>query len=219
MLPSSRSLTPSIVDNCCGNNICEASDTSECPEECSTSLSTTYCNSCIYAVSNYFMIEATTDITITSMTVFLYLSDPGTIQVYKRDGDCAGYLSSEGNWDLQQEFSVTTSSTFTKQVLIFDNPISISAGLHSFYIHAGTHYLLASQGTSELSVHSSNDHLMIFEGGLSNGLFGGTASPWVWGGSIDYEIVPVSFMTLCVSVAAHPQICLSLYSIPLLHSL
>lgn len=209
---------PSPGSNCCGNNICELSDTTECPAECQKTIVTEMCSNCYFQDAEMFDIQAAQDLMVTGLMLHTYYSGAGTVKIYAKSGSYTGHTSNPSSWKLIATRSINVGSWATPSVT-FD-PIYITGGTtHSFYIYAPDNSLLSTSGTAEFTTIVNNGDMSVLEGRFANSEFGGTGSPRIWNGEINYELLPpgATFAVSSTELFHYIAKCCRLYT--LIHNL
>ena len=181
------------VSGCCGNDICEAGESTitcpgdcnfDCGAECKTLTTTFADNNGSYG--NFFKIQALQDLFVTGFTINSSSSGTGTVKVYAKDGDYVGFEGNQAAWTLIYEKSVSSPGANTDLGKL-DLALLVPANsFKSFHVwnSLGVRY---TNGSGEGNVFSQTPGEIIFyEGKGAGGEFGGTFSPRVWNGEIEY---------------------------------
>ena len=181
------------VSGCCGNDICEAGESPlTCPSDCNfdcgaecKSLTTTFADN-NGSQGNFFKIQALQDLYVTGFTINSSASGTGTVKVYAKDGDYVGFEGNQAAWTLIYEKSVSSPGANTdlgKLDLALLVPANTFKSFH-VWTSLGIRY---TNGSGEGNVFSQTPGEIIFyEGKGAGGEFGGTFSPRVWNGEIEY---------------------------------
>jgi hypothetical protein len=139
---------------------------------------------------NMFKVQTLRDIAITGFTIHNTAAGTITVKIFEKSGDYVGFELDSAAWNLIHEETLTGSGQGSPTALSnLDSPVFISGGAtHSFYIRS-TGGMRYTNGGTEGTLFVENTDLSFYEGKGVSGEFGGTFSPRVWNGIIQYGTV------------------------------
>ncbi|KAL3790457.1 hypothetical protein ACHAWO_007147 [Cyclotella atomus] len=164
---NSGSCTNTMNNNCCGNFICEAGESS-CSDCGPFKLDSGRCTSgCSIPYTFMIDVQAITDIRISSLTIVLY-SGTSNVKVYTATGGYADKYTSSSSWTEIFTSSYSSSDTWVEIKMDFTE-IAVSSGTtQSFYIYA-TGKIIASPMSSNdpLAIDDNLRILTLAKGGVT----------------------------------------------------
>lgn len=189
----------STVSGCCGNGVCEAGeDIFSCNSDCAYScgaeckeLSTTFAGG-NGSQGNYFKVQAVQDVVVTGFTIHTTNTGTGTVKIYEKAGDYVGHEQDATQWnEIMNDASIVGAGSNTVLPNLEISVVIPAGTTRSFYIWTslGVRY---TNGSTEGNMYVENQgELQFYEGKGSGGEFGGTFSPRVWNGIIEYGLEQV----------------------------
>jgi hypothetical protein len=199
------------LDNCCGNAKCEGDDMQTCPQDCSTSLTTTFALDQTYRgyLGNLFNVATKyKELLITGVGVHCILPDTiiGTVYVWTKTGDF--FKDENGNdvwfrknlWQLVAAKNVTCAGEGQATQVTLDNAVSIPmSSIQAFNIYVLTPNIFDDYPTIRMgratgglrAVTNENSYLQIQNGGGNFCASGWCAMGYTtaFSGSLDYVAV------------------------------
>jgi len=187
------------AESCCGNSVCDGDETPlACPSDCTydcggtcSELETTFAGG-NGSAGNYFTVEASRDLFVTSFTVHTTTTGPGAVRIYHRPGEYGDHITNPDGWNLVYEDEALDGRGNGKETPLgkLPRPVLAEAGTrHSFYVYASRGVRYTTTGGDEGDVFRESGELVFYEGRGSGGEFSAsTWAPRIWNGRIEYGL-------------------------------
>ncbi|EED95328.1 predicted protein [Thalassiosira pseudonana CCMP1335] len=197
-----------LVDDCCGNGVCEANE-AECDEDCGPfTLETPLCSSCTLANGVMFDVTTLSSIVVGGLEFRHSSADVGVydVTVYTAPGSYVDKISSQEEWSTLAELTVeVTESAFGEYFLASFPEIDLDANASQAFYVASSGLQLALKLDDGDNPYTVDDNMQILNPGraVSANHFGPGANGYFWNGRITYRLpVPLASPTNSPTIKA-----------------